>query len=90
MDLRGLLNTFQGSSSLGNIAGMVQQKLAQSGILGGQPGKPSSGNEAVMAEMTLYIRALMEILIDRGIISRQELEDKVREMDLRDGVQDGK
>lgn len=46
--------------------------------------------ELKVESLILTCRALFEILQDRGELSEQELAEKMREIDLRDGTSDGR
>ena len=46
--------------------------------------------EIKLESLTLTCRALFEILQDRGEVSEQQLAEKMREIDLRDGTVDGR
>jgi hypothetical protein len=42
------------------------------------------------AETNLYLAAVVRLLVDKGVVSREELRSIVAEVDLLDGQADGK
>ena len=46
--------------------------------------------ESEVAQLTLVVEALIEKLVDSGTTKRDELVRKIAEIDLRDGVADGR
>ena len=52
--------------------------------------KQLEGLDEEVAEVTIFQQAIMRLLIEKGILTPQEIADKVREIDLEDGVEDGR
>jgi len=46
--------------------------------------------ESEVGQLTIIIEALLESISDRGILSREEIANKVCDIDERDGVIDGR
>lgn len=40
-------------------------------------------------ELKLYVATIFRVLLDKRLVSPQELEEALREIDLADGVEDG-
>jgi hypothetical protein len=43
-----------------------------------------------LARMGLLTMALAHICVDKGVVTTEELKERMREIDLADGVEDGK
>lgn len=46
--------------------------------------------EEELAGMTLFVRSLLGALIETGVLTPDEFGAKLRELDLEDGVEDGR
>lgn len=46
--------------------------------------------ESEVAQLTLVVEALIEKLVENGVTNREDLASKIAEIDLSDGVEDGR
>jgi len=84
MNLNQIFGSLAGRSQLGSMFKMVQ------GLNPGISASSTKGTEDYVAELALYVHVMMELLVEKGVISQEELEHKFNEIDLRDGKADGK
>lgn len=87
MDLQSILNKVVSSANLGGTFNTLQSILNQAkrGTTVNTQNSPKA-----IEELTLLVSALYELLVQKGLIQSEELQRKLEEIDMRDGVKDGK
>ncbi len=93
MNLNQIFGSLQKSSQLGGLIQMAQSKMGGIGNALGGTGTTSGTTKATddyVGELALYVRVMMELMIEKGLVTREEFEQKFNEIDLQDGKADGK
>ena len=87
MSIVGTIMKMGNMKDLGDVANKLQ-------ALTGAPKSGDSGKAAELdkqtAELALYVRTLVEILQSKGGFTEDEFKAKFKELDLEDGVEDGR
>jgi hypothetical protein len=65
--------------------------------LAAQPATSSFAGEAKVVELerklltlALYTRTILQLLVDKGLVGQEEFAERMRQLDLLDGAEDGR
>lgn len=70
--------------------GQLQGGTHTAGVAPGAGGAPAVNLETELAKLALYVRTIYEVCKQKGIFTDDEFNTKFKELDLLDGVEDGK
>ena len=91
MDFMKIIGAVAGGSAGGSLNNLKNLLMAQTNQAAGQSGQSSgSVTDSALAEMSLLFHALYGALLDKGVITQADFQKKFDELDMMDGIKNGR
>ncbi|HKE01034.1 MAG TPA: hypothetical protein VKE69_08495 [Planctomycetota bacterium] len=71
-------------------ADMERTRLEAARVQGAAGAVDAARLENALGELALAVKTFQRIAVEKGLCTREELQAKVRQIDLEDGVEDGR
>ena len=89
MDIMKIINSVAGGAAGNSLSGLKNLLASQ---LNQAPGAQPAGThtDSAVAGVSLLFQTLYAVLLEKGVFTHEEFTKKFDELDLRDGIKDGK